>query len=71
MDNEILDANEAAQFLRLSKGALYLAVARKQVPFIRFGGRLRFRRSALEAFLDSHQVPAEENPHEIERRRAS
>lgn len=62
MNDELLTSDEAAHFLRLSKGALYVAVARRQVPCIRWDKRLRFRRSALEAFLRSLEVPAAGTP---------
>jgi len=58
MDNDLLTTDEAASFLKLSRGALYVAVARKQVPCIRWNKRLRFRRSELERFIRSLEVPA-------------
>lgn len=59
---DLLNAQEAAHFLRMSRGALYVAVCRKQIPVIRWNGRLRFRRSALESFLKSLEVPAAGTP---------
>lgn len=47
-----MDADEAAAFLRLTRKALYAAVARGQVPAHRLGRRrLRFRRADLERLL--------------------
>lgn len=52
--NEFLNANEAADFLGLSKSTIYSWVATKRLPFHRLGRALRFRKSELEAWLDQN-----------------
>ncbi len=48
---EVLNAKEAAEFLRVSKDSLYDAVGRGEVPHRRLGGRILFSRSKLLAWL--------------------
>lgn len=51
-DAELLTSDEAAQFLRYSKAALWDKCRRQEIPHIRFNSRLfRFRRSDLELWL--------------------
>jgi excisionase family DNA binding protein len=57
--DRIMNAFEAADYLRLTAGALYVAVSREQVPVIRMGRRLRFRKADLDRFLSERtQEPA-------------
>jgi len=49
---ELLTSDEAAQFLRYSKAALWDKCRRQEIPHIRFNSRLfRFRKSDLELWL--------------------
>ena len=48
---EILTPKEAAAWLKCSMRALYMRVARMQVPYRKDGWRLVFLRSELEAFV--------------------
>lgn len=46
-----LNATEAAAFLGLKKSYLYRLTSTKQIPFIKYGGRLiLFERTALETW---------------------
>jgi excisionase family DNA binding protein len=49
LSDELLDVEQAAQMLQMSKAALRKAVERGQVPCERIGSRLRFRRMSLLA----------------------
>lgn len=51
---EFLNANEAAEFLGLSKSTIYSWVASKRLPFHRLGRALRFRKAELESWLDNN-----------------
>ena len=68
---EILNAQEAADFLRMSRPALYNAIQRRELAFIRMGKRrVRFRRSDLESFIEKRVVnPAA--PVDLRRRRVA
>lgn len=45
--DDLVDSAEAAEIMNMSVGALRKAVERGQVPFIKVGRRLRFRRADL------------------------
>lgn len=60
--NPLLNANEAASYLKMTRRALYMAVSRGQVPVIRWGRRLRFRVADLEAFMNGLVIPAATPP---------
>jgi excisionase family DNA binding protein len=48
----LLQAEEVAAILRVSRKALYAMVERGEIPGVtRLGRRVRFRRDALEAWL--------------------
>ncbi len=42
---------EAAQYLRVARQTLYNLVNRKEIPFLKAGGSLRFRKSELDEWL--------------------
>ncbi len=50
---EILDVASAAVFLGISEKSLRARVARRMIPFRRWGGRVCFLRSELLEFLHS------------------
>lgn len=58
--NDVLNGKEAAKFLRSS----YFTVMRKaqsgEIPSFRFGGKVLFRRSALEAWIVAQEKTAVE-----------
>ena len=48
----LLKVDEVAELLRVTKRSIYTMVDRGQIPGItKVGGRLRFRRDAIEAWL--------------------
>jgi excisionase family DNA binding protein len=54
---KLLSAMEAAELLGLSRGALYMAVQRREIPVLRLGQRrIRFRASDLEKILQEQAV---------------
>lgn len=55
-DTRLLNLNEAAKFLDLSKDAAYTQLRLKRLPYFKIGRHLRFRRSDLEAFLERCRV---------------
>jgi excisionase family DNA binding protein len=65
-DVGILTVKETAKLLRLSEGAVYELVQRRQLPSMRFGNRIRIGRRGLVAFL--HGMNADEFSALIKRR---
>ena len=53
----LLNVEEVAKFLRMTKGAVYLAVNRRKLPVVKLGRRLRFRRADLEELLEQGFLP--------------
>lgn len=52
---DLLDEKAAAAFLQLSPGTLsvWRSTGRYSIPFVKVGHLVRYRRDALEAWLDS------------------
>lgn len=51
-DGILMDVDTAAAFLGVSSRALRARIARRQVPFRKFHGRVVLVRSELERFID-------------------
>lgn len=57
-EDAILTPDQLANLLGVSKGWIYEQAALKAVPYHKLGKYLRFRRSAIEKWVDSAVVPA-------------
>ena len=54
----LMTADEAAAFLGYRKGYLYKLTCRKEIPFIKYGGRtILFDRAALAAWKAGRMLP--------------
>ncbi|AHM60524.1 excisionase family DNA binding domain-containing protein [Flammeovirgaceae bacterium 311] len=59
--DELLTVREAADYLRISTSTLYGLTSKCQVPFMKQGKRLYFKKENLRAWLESSsQQPASE-----------
>ena len=57
MPESLLDSQSLADYLGITRKALYNALGRNQLPSpIRIGGRLRWRRGDIEQWLDQSQA---------------
>ena len=56
--DRLLNLGEAAEFLGISPDSMYTLRRCRRVAFHRVGRKLRFRRSDLEAYLESCRVEA-------------
>lgn len=56
---DLLTAQEAADYLRIPLGSLYVRISRKQIPYARLGRLLRFKKSDLDRLLESQYRGAE------------
>lgn len=54
----LLNTKEAAEYLAMTKAALYQLVHRKKVPVVRLGRALRFDIQALDAWIEERREPA-------------
>ncbi|MEJ2420894.1 MAG: helix-turn-helix domain-containing protein [Acidobacteriota bacterium] len=53
----LLTAQEAADYLRIPLGSLYVRIHKKQIPCIRLGRLLRFRQADLDALMKPSPLP--------------
>ena len=51
-ENELLNAQEAAEYLHMSYWNLMDLVRRKKIPNIRYSRKVFFRKSTLDNFID-------------------
>lgn len=58
MEREVLNAEEAAEFLGVDRKTVYEAVARRQLPHRRLGKRILFSRAALLEWLSAGPPPS-------------
>jgi len=52
-DRRYLDVISAATYLGTTSGAVYAAVARRQIPFRRLGRKILFDKNELDAYIKS------------------
>ena len=52
-DRRYLDVGSTATYLGTTSTAIYAAVARRQIPFRRFGRKLLFDRIELDSYIKS------------------
>ena len=67
MNNDILDINEASEYLRIKKRTLYSLVSRGIVPGIKVGGQWRFKREMLDSLFNRSGASGEELSRRISR----
>lgn len=55
MEQNLLDEKQAAEFLTCEPGTLsvWRSTGRYQIPFVKVGRRVRYKRADLEAWLES------------------
>lgn len=55
--DEVMTVKTLAEFLKVSPKWIYDRVQCRKIPFTKTGGFLRFRKSEINEFLNSHKVP--------------
>ncbi len=53
--DDVLNLEEASQYLRIKRRTLYVLAARGVVPGAKIGGQWRFRRSQLDGLFEEGQ----------------
>ncbi|MCM8772761.1 MAG: helix-turn-helix domain-containing protein [Candidatus Omnitrophica bacterium] len=65
MSNEIrkrlLTIKEASEYLGISVRGLYLMVYRRQIPFVKLGGKIRFDVKKLDEWIEKNTIPSAED----------
>lgn len=49
---EVMDIDQCAEYLGISKDTLYQYAAANQIPAFKLGNRWRFKRSTLDAWME-------------------
>lgn len=58
--DSLLTVVEAARLLGMTRRAVYMAIARRQIPYVKLGTkRVRFRLNALERYVAEREVAAQ------------
>jgi excisionase family DNA binding protein len=57
-DDDLLTAEEVAELLRVSQAWVYAQTRGRRIPHIRLGRQVRYRRSALDAWIDGLECGA-------------
>jgi len=55
---ELLTRKEVARLLRKKESWLKYAERRKLIEYVKIGQQIRYRRSAIERYIQEHRVPA-------------
>jgi excisionase family DNA binding protein len=55
--DEIFDVTALAAYLRVSRKWIYERTHLKEIPHIKAGGQLRFRKKIINKWLDSYGIP--------------
>ncbi len=56
-EDRLYDVQELAEYLSVSTQWIYERVQLKEIPYIKVGKLLRFRKSGIDTWLDSLKVP--------------
>jgi excisionase family DNA binding protein len=65
MSDDLMTPDEVCAYLKINKDWLYDQVQAGRIPHIRLGRQLRFRRTELDAYLETHlagERPGEPSP---------
>ena len=55
--DDILTVDQLAEYLGIGKQRVYEAVSRNAIPYFKVGKSLRFRKSAVDKWIESKSVP--------------
>jgi len=56
MDKRLLNITELSEYLRLTKGTLYVWVCHKKIPYLKVGSSLRFDLTQIDNWLKGRRV---------------
>ena len=54
--DKLLTVQEICELLKVPRTYIYWLTHKKQIPYIKMNGHLRFRRSAIDEWLESQEV---------------
>lgn len=66
MDGEVIalmTVSDVAEILAVSKSMVYKLVEEREIPFVKIGKILRFKREDVEAWIESQRIEAQATKH--------
>lgn len=67
MEKRLITARELAEYLGSSVGGVYQRVARREIPYVKIGGSLRFDLAEIEKWILAHSQKSS-NGEKLDRR---
>lgn len=64
-EGDLFDVSGLAKYLGVSETWIYERTHFKEIPHLKIKGHLRFRKNAIDKWLDSYNVPAVDTPSRI------
>ena len=61
-DETVYDVDALADYLKVSKKWIYERVQFKEIPYVKICGHLRFKKSDITRWIDSHKTPVANPP---------
>jgi excisionase family DNA binding protein len=55
-EKRLLTVTELSPLLSITPGAIYMLIARRQIPHLKIGRRIRFDPAQIEAWLQNQKV---------------
>lgn|GEM_PF-1163974 len=56
MKSQFLTPNELAEMMKISKTTVYRMIDKRQLPFYKMGGSLRFRMDEIMAYIEECRI---------------
>ena len=57
-DETVYDVDALADYLKVSKKWIYERAQFKEIPYVKICGHLRFKKSDITKWIDSHKTPS-------------
>jgi len=55
-ENNLITPDELASILRMSKSSIYRIIEKREIPFYKISGSLRFKESDIESYINSSRI---------------
>jgi len=55
-EHEYMNVEQAIAFLQIAKSTLYNKVHKKEIPYVKFNGSLRFKKAELRKYLEGQSI---------------
>jgi excisionase family DNA binding protein len=62
MDDSLITVKEVADYLKLKEQTVYLLARQNKIPSLKVGGSLRFKKSQIDAWLQTEPKEAQQEP---------